>query len=272
MENSGKKASIVLVEDEEILANLVVQKFESAGYTMHVAGDGEAGLALILKEKPDLVLLDMLLPKKNGFGVLEGMQAAGMLPATPVIIVSNSGQEVEIERAMTLGVRDHMVKINFDPEELVKKVHSILTAKAGTPDKGVKAEPAAQKRATILVVEDDIFLADLLCRKLDQRFNVYQASDAKKADEILSQHTIDAMCLDIILPGMDGITFLKSIKGRENLKHIPVLIVSNLGQREEIDKGMEAGASDYLIKANVSLDEIVSRVESMLQKRQAAAK
>lgn len=265
MDQTSSKGRIVLVEDEEILANLVVQKFERSGYTVMVAGDGEAGLALILKEKPDLVLLDMLLPKKNGFSVLEGMQAAGMLPATPVVIVSNSGQQVEIDRAMQMGVRDHMVKINFDPEELVTKVASILGGKSVAPK--VDAKQATGKRATILVVEDDIFLADLLCRKLDQKFNVFQASDAKKADEILGQHAVDAICLDVILPGMDGITFLKTIKARENLKKIPVLVVSNLGQREEIDRGMEAGASDYLIKANVSLDEIVSRVEALLARK-----
>lgn len=270
MQEENKKYKIVLVEDEEILANLISQKFERAGYKMLVAHDGEKGLELITTEKPDLVLLDMLLPKKSGFQILEGMQEAGMLPATPVIIISNSGQEVEIERASKMGVRDHLVKINFDPEELLGKVASLLAGEGEAPPKKETKSADKSGKASVLVVEDDIFLADLLCRKLDEHFIVYQASETKKAQELLDSNHVDAICLDIILPGMDGISFLKIIKQQDKLKAIPVLIVSNLGQREEIDRGMEAGASDYLIKANVSLDEIVSRIEGLLKKHSAS--
>jgi len=87
-DETNKKKLVVLIEDEEILSNLLTQKLEKAGYQVKSAPDGEAGLKLILEAGPDLVLLDMLLPKLNGFGVLEKLAEQKLLPALPVIIIS----------------------------------------------------------------------------------------------------------------------------------------------------------------------------------------
>lgn len=125
MGKSNKKL-IVLVEDEKIMASLLTKKLEGSGYEVKVAEDGLIGLALIRKTKPDLVLLDMLLPALNGFSILEKLAEEKFLPELPVIIISNSGQPVEIERARELGVRDYLIKVNFDPKELLAKVNSIL--------------------------------------------------------------------------------------------------------------------------------------------------
>ena len=117
---------IVLVEDEKIMVSLLTKKLEGAGFEVKVAGDGAAGLALVKEAQPDLVLLDMLLPTLNGFGLLEKLVEEKLLPGLPVIIISNSGQPIEIERARKLGVRDYLIKVNFDPQELLVKVNHIL--------------------------------------------------------------------------------------------------------------------------------------------------
>lgn len=259
---------IVLVEDEEILANLLTQKLNKAGFTVFASLDGETGLDYILNKRPDLVLLDMMLPKLNGFSILEKMNEKGLLPKLPVIIISNSGQAVEIERARKLGVRDFLVKLNFDPDEVLEKVQTVLSSPSTeVKEKPIKAPETtnSSKQQTVLIVEDDMFIADLLGRKLHEKFNVFQASDTTQAEKVLNEQTIDLMCLDIILPGEDGYSFLGRIKASESFKNIPVLILSNLGQREEIEKGIKAGAADYLIKANMSPEEILVHVEQLLQ-------
>ena len=127
MERKGdNKKLIVLVEDEKIMVSLLTKKLEGAGFEVQVAGDGAAGLALVKEAQPDLVLLDMLLPTLNGFGPLEKLVEEKLLPGLPVIIISNSGQPIEIERARKLGVRDYLIKVNFDPQELLVKVNHIL--------------------------------------------------------------------------------------------------------------------------------------------------
>src|SRR3989344_4510286 len=121
MNKDRSKKSIVLVEDEKVIANLLTKKLTQAGYEVQTATDGVSGLELIQKVKPKLVLLDMGLPALSGFDILEQLKATNLLPKLPVIIISNSGQQIEIERAVKLGNRDYLVKINLDLDELMRK-------------------------------------------------------------------------------------------------------------------------------------------------------
>lgn len=120
---------IMLIEDEEILSGLLKRKLEENGYEVTVAFDGEEGLGIMKKQKPDLVLLDIVMPKMGGFEVMEEMNRLPELNLRnlPVIIVSNSGQPVEIGRAQKLGIKDYLIKTQFDPQEVVDKVKKILS-------------------------------------------------------------------------------------------------------------------------------------------------
>jgi two-component system alkaline phosphatase synthesis response regulator PhoP len=113
---------IIIVEDEEVLRNLLKKKLESEGYEVEVAEDGEEGIRKIREVKFDLILLDIIMPKMGGFDVLEAMQKDENISDIPVIVVSNSGQPVEIDRAQKLGAKDWVVKTEFDPQEVIKKV------------------------------------------------------------------------------------------------------------------------------------------------------
>jgi len=113
---------ILLIEDEEIMVNLLQRKLTQEGYEISVARDGEEGLKLIREAVPDLVLLDIIMPKKGGFEVMEAMQEDKELREIPVIIISNSGQPVELDRAKELGAKDWLIKTDFDPQEVLDKV------------------------------------------------------------------------------------------------------------------------------------------------------
>lgn len=119
-------SKILILEDEKILRDLLEKKLKDEGYEVSVAPDGEEGLTKMKKEKFDLILLDIIMPKKGGFEVLAEMQKDSQLKNIPVIIISNSGQPVEISRALELGVKDYLVKTQFDPQEVVEKVKKQL--------------------------------------------------------------------------------------------------------------------------------------------------
>lgn len=123
---SNSKKTILIIEDDDIVANLLTRRLEKSGYAVEIAPNGKAGLEMIQQKKPNLVLLDMLLPELDGFGVIDGLEQMKLLPDLPVIIISNSGQPVEIARALEKGVRDYLVKINFNPEEVLEKVKKAL--------------------------------------------------------------------------------------------------------------------------------------------------
>ena len=117
---------ILIIEDEEVLLGLLQERLVQEGYRVDIAKDGQEGLEKIRKFKPDLILLDIVMPKMGGFEVMEEVNKDEELKIIPIIIVSNSGQPVELERAKKLGVKDWLIKTDFDPQEVIDKVKKQL--------------------------------------------------------------------------------------------------------------------------------------------------
>ena len=120
----------------------------------------------------------------------------------------------------------------------------------------------------LLIVEDDKFISELLSNMMKQSgYAVLYSPDAEGGEKLLKSHMPDIILLDILLPGMNGFEFLKRIKADEKTKNIPVIILSNLGSEEDIQKGMGLGADAYLVKANFIMADIVEKVEEILRKK-----
>lgn len=117
---------ILVVEDEEVLAKVLQEKLEKSGYEVALAGDGEAALTLAKSFNPDAVVLDLLLPKKNGFEVLEVLKSDETTKMTPVVVVSNLGEDSDIKRALALGAADYYVKSEHPINEIVEKIKNAL--------------------------------------------------------------------------------------------------------------------------------------------------
>lgn len=118
----------------------------------------------------------------------------------------------------------------------------------------------------ILVVEDDNFLANAYRVKLTKAgFEVKNAYDGDEATSMLETFTPDLILLDIVMPKKDGFTTLKELKATEQWKNIPVILASNLGQKEDKDKGIKLGAYDFFIKTDFSLNTLIEKINSILQ-------
>ncbi len=117
---------ILIVEDEEIMIDLLQRKLKAHGYEVLVARDGEEGLRLIKAEGPDLIIMDLVMPKMDGFMVMEEIQKDEGLKKIPLIVISNSGQPVELGRVKDLGAKDWLIKTEFNPQELVEKIKNQL--------------------------------------------------------------------------------------------------------------------------------------------------
>lgn len=126
-------------------------------------------------------------------------------------------------------------------------------------------EPETPSNHRVLIVEDDIFLADMICQKFREHAFVFHAGSVHQAEEILAKETVDLICLDVQLPGEDGIAFLTKIKADEKWKQVPVLMISNLSSESDIKRAKDAGANDYIVKSNVELSEIVKRGLALLE-------
>lgn len=118
----------------------------------------------------------------------------------------------------------------------------------------------------ILIIEDDKFLRELIARKLNNEgFDILEAVDGEDGIKKIKEGKPDLILLDLILPGIDGFEVLSRKKEDPSIASIPVIILSNLGQREEIEKGLKSGAIDYLIKAHFTPGEIIEKIKMALK-------
>jgi len=117
---------ILIVEDEAILAEMYQDKFTQSGYEVSLAFNSEEGLALAKKERPDLILLDILLPKENGIQFLNWLRKDPEISSMPVVAFSNYDDPETKKEAFQLGVKDYLIKTNYTPQQIVEKIKSYL--------------------------------------------------------------------------------------------------------------------------------------------------
>ncbi|MCC7357436.1 response regulator [Candidatus Uhrbacteria bacterium] len=120
------KQKILLVEDDAFLASIYSQKLELEGYDVTFATNGEDGLKLAQKDHPDIMLLDLLMPKMDGFEVLEKLKADPTTASIPVLVLTNLGGREDVERCIHLGAVGYVIKAHSLPHETVKRVKEIL--------------------------------------------------------------------------------------------------------------------------------------------------
>ena len=123
------KAKILIIEDSEEFRKIYSDRFLFDGYEVLEAVDGEQGLLLMKKELPDLILLDIIMPKKDGFQVLREMMQDKELKDIPVIILSVLGAEEDIKKGLELGASDYTMKGLYSPNEILSKIRSLLARK-----------------------------------------------------------------------------------------------------------------------------------------------
>lgn len=126
----ARQEKIFIVEDDKFLSKIIGNTLRKGGFEVDQAAEGGEGLRRILGEKPDLVLLDIMLPQKDGFEILAEMQRDSNASKIPVIIISNLGQESDVKRGLSLGAKDYVIKTDINLTELMRKVREQLVRKS----------------------------------------------------------------------------------------------------------------------------------------------
>jgi DNA-binding response OmpR family regulator len=126
MIQTNPKPTVLVVEDDEFLNRMYVSKLEREQFNVLSAGDGEVGLQLALTEHPVLILLDLILPKRDGFSVLAEVKRHPETVNIPVIVLTNLSQQEQVEKCLNLGAAECLIKAHFTPSEVVTKVRQLL--------------------------------------------------------------------------------------------------------------------------------------------------
>ncbi|MBU0707694.1 response regulator [Patescibacteria group bacterium] len=120
------RKKVLLIEDDTFLSGMYIAKLGMENFEVLLAADGKEGIDMAKKEKPDLILLDLILPVIDGYGVLEALKRSRVLSSVPVILLTNLNERENIDRAMKYNVVDYLVKAHFMPSEVIKKIKRVI--------------------------------------------------------------------------------------------------------------------------------------------------
>jgi CheY-like chemotaxis protein len=262
--------TIVIVEDQPVLASAYRNKFSSEGFSVEVALDGEQGLDLITRLEPDLVLLDLQLPKLSGLEVLRKVRATAGQQDLPIIVLSSLANPASVEEAWQAGATQVLSKFNTSPRRVLESVQVCLAAAlVETPPIPVIAaassfalarstSKAAPSNRRILLVEDNPDLNALLAFLLQQAGHQVTGISSGSALEQLSEQSFDLFLLGQNCSDIAAFSLCKQLR-KLHPTH-PIIIYSTAALFSEQQEGLRAGATAYLVKPEdlCGLGEIAS--------------
>jgi DNA-binding response OmpR family regulator len=256
-------AKILIIEQDVFFGNVMQQKLKESGFEALVVNSGAVALEQVHLSTPDLIVLDMELSTADPLALLREKQADKTIKDIPVIIISKSGDLAEVKTALNLGVGDYLVKAQLNLDEFVAKIKAELS-KVKTIGSSVNVLMGKK----VMWVEDDQFLSDLISRKLgNQGSRLMYSRTGEEALKMLESEVPDIIILDILLPGISGFDILEKLKSDDKLKNVPVVILSNFSQNNEIERATKLGADRFLIKASIVLDDLVRELQAVLEKK-----
>lgn len=243
-EHRGDKRALV-IDDDDAALNLMRRRLGRLGYTVLTAADGEAGLAIARSEKPDLIVLDIFMPGRNGYEILKDIRADEGIASTPVVVITVDDDR---PRALRLGATEYLTKPV--PQEQLVKALSVLHH---------------EHDGEILIIEDDRDAADIMVRSAAQAgIRARCASTGMEGIRMIGEKAPVAVVLDLTLPDLDGFEVLEMIRRDDMLPDVPVIIVSgrsvSLAEHEAIIK---AGCA-YFMKGEFSPREIAQTLRTAI--------
>ncbi|MBI3926487.1 MAG: response regulator [Armatimonadetes bacterium] len=251
-DGSAGSNKVLVVDDEANIRRLLRHLLEGEGFEVIEAFSGEAAVELARKEKPRLVLLDLILPDVNGFEVLANLKKHPETRHTPVIILSIVEDE---EKCYRLGANDYLPK-PIDRERLLERVSAL----AASSERG---------RQEILVVDDDESVRRALRAMLaGHGYRVREASGGKQALAEIHKSPPDLVLLDLMMPDVTGHDVLRELKQNPAMASIPVVVLT-AAEPDEQDRALRIGAESLMTKP-FSEQELTAAVRELLSQVTAA--
>ncbi len=230
------KGTVLVVDDDAQARELVSRNLRAAGFACAEARDGEDALLQTRVTKPGLLVLDLMMPKMDGFEVLGTLRSEGSM--VPVIVLTGKALSGDEEQTLLAGLAHVVKKGGLAIEAVVDQAKRLLAA-AGTPQK---------RLPRVLYVEDSAQNRDIVRRYLQGDYEVLEAEDGEHGLDRARRDVPDIILMDLSLPRVDGWEATRRLKDNPRLKHIPVIALTAYVSREDRAKATEVGCADYLTK------------------------
>jgi DNA-binding NtrC family response regulator len=234
----SQTVKVLVVDDDKKIRTLLLDTLSALGYKTIGARDGEEALALLEKQKPDMVISDIKMPKLNGLSLLRNIKNKD--PKIPVLMITGYNFTYTKDQAIDNGADGFLAK-----PFRISKIEELMQSVLGTG--GYPGEEKPYKLKKILIVEDDEILRNMLSETLSSLdYFPIGVEDGQMALVQLETQDFDLVISDIRMPKMDGITLLKNIK--EMVSQLPVVLITGFSSTYPAQRALQEGADGYLAK------------------------
>lgn len=244
--------TILVADDDELISDLLKQGLTSEACNIITAENGKEVMQYVKQHATtplDLIILDVNMPKMDGFKTIKALKSDKKTQDIPVIMLTGRDDDSDIINGISHGALDYITK-PFDVHDLVDHIFHTLK----------------RSKTKILVADDDTLICDLLKHHFQHiGYSVIVANDGKEALSMLQKEKPNIAILDIMMPGMDGISVLQQAKKHTDSANIPIVMLTAKNQQENVLIGLKTGAHDYITKP-FDVEELSARVSSILQR------
>lgn len=256
------QACVMVADDDTEFSDLVKMFLEANNYKAVVVNDPLAVVDRVRSEKPDALLLDIMMPRKDGFAIMEELQEAADTAGVPIIVVSGLRLENYQERGIITGLPE-IISRDIPADLLLKLIAEQTAPEVRAP---AALEPQKAVRPRVLMADDQTELLMLMKEMVqDAGFDVFTANDGAEALKAVFETNPDIIVLDYNMPRKNGLEVAQDLKNNPLFAHIPIMIVTAFGEKNAKLKGLGMGIDDYLIKP-VDADELIARIRMILKR------
>jgi two-component system alkaline phosphatase synthesis response regulator PhoP len=258
-----EKHKILIIDDDKEFVGAIQTTLESSGFEVAAAFDGKEGLKKTKKQKPDLVILDLMLPEKDGLSVCQDLKSDDLTESIPILMLTSLGKKSEGKEGAEILSKGHKAEAYLEkpiePEVLVKKARELIE----------RPDWMAEKRPKVLFIDDDPDFFAAMTMALDKyEFDIVISKTGEDGLLKAISENPDIILLDVMLPEKDGYAVCRELKEGEKTKNIPVIMLTAVGEKLTVPDyaGVIARshqADDYIEKP-VEPKEIIDRIRMLI--------
>lgn len=265
-------SKILLAEDDEMIAEIYIKKFESAGFEVVNAKTGKEVLKNLDKEKFDLVLLDLVLPEMSGMDVLKEIKMSGAYDKSIKVIIFSNISKLDIEKeALENGVDGIIGKNDYSPSDLVIEIQRLInqfSEQDRNRERQNRDMPENDNKSRILFIEDEDVFLEMFGKKLrDDGYDVVEAKNGAWGLKEAVENNYDLIITDMIMPAISGEEIIAKLKSVEQTKHIPIIAISASIPDEQIEGVKEMGVEEFFLKTRIVPSDLSRKVSEILNKK-----
>jgi DNA-binding response OmpR family regulator len=267
-------SKIIIVEDDPMISEIYQKKFSQSVFTVLSADSGEQVIGLVQKEKADVILLDLILPRMSGFEVIKELKSGKYDGSVKIIVSSNLNQEEDQRKARELGADGFIIKSKYTPSGLVKEVERLIN-EFGEEEKnekriereenggGQNTNKLGQKK--ILLIEDEEIFLEMFGDKLKQDgFSVSCANNGAWGVKEALQGDYDLFIIDMMMPAMTGDEIVAKLKLEEKTAGKPIIILSASVDEDARKKVGDMGVNAFFVKTQIVPSELSKKASELL--------